>query len=639
MKDDCFMRKWKLFVILIFCLLLSINAAFSENNNDWRDKVLLKLSQNGGLDNEDKFVEIIRELLYPKDSSTPPDNGEFIYYDYDLKNRKNDNKKFKKALMLYFKGIYYYSYDLYSKAFEETQKAVVLFKEIGANMYIFDSYMFSTVVSINIKDLKHAKELIGKAASWVDKIENDTARLDRTAILNWNYGKLYLETGELEKAKLHLDSARRLIEYLQNLNCIYQVKWNYQIVFETLSKYFEMKGELDSALEMFHEIRKINEKQGIKQNEYNSPEVICRIYLKKKDYRKVIDTINYHFKAVQSLDENVLKLYLPKAKLALYDELAEAYYQLGDYEHSYQIQKELNQIYAQTMLEYKPLDAISAKLDMEHKLREEQLQQQMTNITFGAIILIILLSALIYYQRYRKTRKLNRQLYELNEIKNRLFRIISHDLRGPILSINQLIASIHTKFDKMNEETKLNLLNDIYFSSNKVVNLLENLLQWSQFQIKSRNNIKEEIFVRDAIQEVLEQVDYLTKSKHIEIHLNCLNCDKISMNKNEFEVLIRNLLTNSLKFSDDGGKIEIRGQKTNGATTIEIVDNGIGMSDEARKLILDSSKNYQRKGNKGEKGSGLGLMIVKDILERNHGNIELNPNFPQGLIVKIELVN
>lgn len=635
------MRKWK-FVILLICMLFLFDySVFSENFFTFRKNIFSSIIELKAFDNEEKLIDIMDSIYLANIHSKNYLVTEYRYLRYDLINGTYDKEKFKKGIVVFNKGLYYYILELFAKSYEEFQKSTDIFKGLGAYAYVFDSYMMCAILSFDIKDYDRAQKLITEASLWLPKIKNDTLKLDRTAVLNWNYGKLYLDMGNLDKAKFHLDSSRRLVEYLKNLKSIYQVDWNYYIVYLTLSKYFEQKGQLDSALAMYDEIKNLS-KIVVSNHDlytYLLLESIIKIYLKQKKYKLAVNTINQYFKDLDKGSELYGKFYIPKAKLALYDELAEAYYQLGDYEHSYQIQKELNQIYAQTMVEYKPLDAISAKLDMEHKLREEQFQQKMTNFILGAIILIILLLALIYYQRYRKTKKLNRQLYELNETKNRLFRIISHDLRGPILSINQLITSIHTKYDKMNEETKLNLFNDIYFSTNKVANLLENLLQWSQFQIKSRNNIKEEIFVKDAIQEVLEQVDYLSKSKHIEIYLDCLSCDKISMNKNEFEVLIRNLLTNSLKFSDDGGNIEIRGQKMEGKTTIEIVDNGIGMSEEVRKNIFNKSNNYQRNGKNSEKGSGLGLLIVKDILERNHGNIELIPNNPQGLIVKIELIN
>lgn len=285
------------------------------------------------------------------------------------------------------------------------------------------------------------------------------------------------------------------------------------------------------------------------------------------------------------------------------------------------------------------MDAISAKLDLESKLQQEEYQRKIAFILFGSIIFAILVSVMIYFNRYRKIRKLNHKLNEMNETKNRLFSVISHDLRGPMLSANQLIESLSTKYDQFDETSKYNLLTNIHHSTNKVVDLLENLLQWSQFQIKSNKIKKEEISIREAIQEVIDQVEYLSKSKQIEIILDCVNCEKIIMNRNEFEVVIRNLLTNSLKFSEEGEKIEIRGKKTDGITILEVVDYGLGMIDGTRNLVLDTSTSNHRKENKGEKGSGLGLLIVNDILERNNGKIEFLPNKPKGIIARIEILN
>lgn len=637
------MRKRAFVVIPIFILFLSKYTIFAQDYFTLRKYLinyLIELELKD-INNEEKLIDIIDSIYVANNNSDNFHAIEYRYFRYDLVNEIYDTEKFKKGITAFFKGLYYYAMNLYLKSYEEFQKSIQIFKELGANTYVYDSYMLCSLQSFLTKDYKRTKELIDIAAMWLSKIENDTVRWDRTAVLNWNYGKMYLDMGNLEKAKFHLDSSRKLVEYLKNMKSVYQVEWNYYIVYLSLSKYFEQKNQLDSALAMYEEIKKLHKIvfNNLNMLTYQLLESIIKIYLKQNKYETAIETLKKYFNDLQDRDEQYKKLYLPRSILALYDEYAEAYYHIGNYKQSYQLQRELTDTYAQTLVEYKPLDAIAAKLDMELLLREEQLQQIMTNITFGVIFFIILISTLLYYYKYKKIRKLNQQLYELNDTKNRLFSIISHDLRGPILSANQLLESVTNKFDKLDDATKINLFTNIHHSMSKVVNLLENLLQWSQFQIKSNKINKDEIEIRHAIQKVIEQVDYLSRSKQIEINLDCISCDKIVMNHNEFEVLIRNLLTNSLKFSEDRGKIDIHVQKTNRTTTIEIVDYGIGMSDEARKLLLDSSKNYQRKGNKGENGSGLGLVIVKDILKRNNGKIEFLPNEPYGLKARIVLIN
>lgn len=633
------MRLWRLIFISFFLVLLSDYFMLADNFFTFRKNIFNQLIDLKAFDNEEKLIDIMDSIYLANKDSKDFLVSEYRYLRYDLINESYDKEKFKKGILVFHKAMYYYILELFAKSYEEFQKSAEIFKELGAYAYVFDSYMMCAILSIDTKDHGHAQKLIHQASLWLPKIKNDTIRLDRTAILNWNYGKFYLNKGDLDKAKFHLDSSRKLVEYLKNLKSIYQVDWNYYIVYLTLSKYFEQKGQLDSALAMYNEIKNLN-KILISNHDlftYQLTESIVKIYLKQKKYKLAINTINQYFKDLYKGSELYGKFYIPKAKLALYDELAEAYYQLGDYEHSYKIQKELNQIYAQTMLEYKPLDAISAKLDMEHKLREEQLQQKMINITFAIVASIIFLSALLYFNRYKKIQKLNNQLFELNETKNRLFSIISHDLRGPILSVNQSLELFLNKFDLIDNNRKIEIVQNVQNSISRITNLLENLLNWSAFQIKNTKSIKEEIAIAEVIDSVIDQVDFLAKAKNIEIKKHFENCENIFMNRNELEVLLRNIISNSIKFSPPNEVIDVYVNCTDNKVVFEITDHGIGITEEEKNLIMNIERRYRKTGTNGERGSGLGLFIVKDILNRNNGKIEFQNNIPQGTKVQVEI--
>lgn len=621
------------FLSSVIFLLISFPSVFSQTKFNYTEHLWESLEKRHALENEDLFFQVLDSIKIVTEKIYGFFPQEYRYFQYDLINQKYDTKKLRKAVFHYMRGLYFSRLDLFSKSFEEFQISRNTFQDIGAYLYVFDSYMMSAILSYRLKDSSTALIMFDNAKKIINKIDNDTVRWDRTAILNWNYGKYYLAFDKLDKAKLYLDSARRLTDFLMKLNCIYQVDWNYYIVYQNLSKYYVKKGLLDSALMMFDFLNsKLHDYSNLYPDRY---EDLCQIYKLQKDYNSIIKKIEYLFQYLNRYSNTQHEL-IHLAKLYLYDDLADAYFNIGEKDKAYQILKELNDLNVKTRESFKPLQAINAKFELEGRLKEEELNRKITNIFFASITLIILISGLIYYNRFRKIRKLNLKLNELNETKNRLFRIISHDLRGPVTSNHQLLEQIVSKYNKIDDSTKINLLENIRNGTQNVANLLENLLNWSQFQLKNTAIIREEIPIRDTLKEIIDQTEYLSKNKNITINLDCISCDKIYMNKNEFEVLIRNLLTNALKFTPDGGNIDIKVNNQDGKITLEISDNGIGLSESIQQTIFKFDK-HRKNGTKGEKGSGLGLIIVRDILERNNGNIEFKQNIPSGLNVRIEI--
>jgi len=398
----------KYFFSLFICFLIISSSAFSQTKFNFIEHFWELFEKNKAFDDEDSFFKIADTIKLIIEKQWGFFHQEYRYFQYDLKNQKYDTKKLRKAIFHYMRGLYFSQLNLFSKSFEEFQISRNMFQEIDANLYVFDCYMMSVVNSLYLNDLTTAFKMIENAKKQINKIDNDTARWDRTAVLNWNYGKYYLAFNHLDKAKFHLDSARRLIDFLMKLNCIYQVEWNYYIVYNTLSKYYVKKGLLDSALMMFDII---NNKLLYYSNMYaDKYEEICKIYKLQKDYKSIIQKVEYLFHYYSNmLSQNKDELILI-AKLYLYDDLADAYYNVGEKDKAYQLLKELNELIAKRNENIKPLQAINAKYELEGKLKEEELKQQITYILFASITLIILISVLIYYNRFQKIRKLNLKL-------------------------------------------------------------------------------------------------------------------------------------------------------------------------------------------------------------------------------------
>jgi signal transduction histidine kinase len=621
--------------VFIISLFSCSSSAFSQNKFSYWENFWGLFNKNNTIDNEDNFFKIAdsAKLIIEKKTGFFPQ--EYRYFQYDLKNQKYNTKKFRKAIFHYMRGLFFFQMELPSKAFEEFQISLNLFQEIDAHLYVFDCYMISAIANFGLKDSITTLKMIDNAKKQINKIDNDTARWDRTAVLNWNYGKYYLEFNDLDKAKFHLDSARRLIEFLTKLKCVYQVEWNYYLVYMTLSKYYVKKGILDSALAMNEIVR--NEYVNFGVTYHDVYKQLFKIYKLQGKYKNIIAETENLLQNYQKTNHFFKEEIIFNAKLNLYDDLADAYYNIGEKDKAYQILKELNELNVKTRENIKPLQAINAKFELEGKLKEEELTKKYSFILFFAIMSFLLILGLFFHNRYRKIRKLNLQLNELNDTKNRLFSIISHDLRSPILSMNQLLDKILSNYENVDNQTKHNYFVNMHVAINNVAILLENLLNWSQFQIKNRKGEKQTIQIHEAIQSVINQTNYLSNSKDLKINLDCIHCTTLIFNQNEFEVIIRNLLTNAIKFSPTGGKIEIRGENNDDTLTLEIIDEGAGINPQKVKELSNGTSQKSSIGTNGEKGAGLGLFIVKDILARNNGKIEFLDNNPSGLVAKITI--
>ena len=207
--------------------------------------------------------------------------------------------------------------------------------------------------------------------------------------------------------------------------------------------------------------------------------------------------------------------------------------------------------------------------------------------------------------------------------KNKLFSIIAHDLRNPVSGIIQTTELLKNYFHKMSTEEAMNFINNLYLSSNSVYNLLVNLLEWARSQtnkIRYKADIKN---LYDTISEVLNVQKQLADAKNIEVLVNVGNPSYAFYDKYMINVVFRNLLSNAVKFTPIGGKVEINSSinMESYSIEIEIKDNGVGIPESKISKIFIIEPNHSTTGTEGEKGTGLGLALCKEFVEKNGGSI------------------
>jgi len=214
----------------------------------------------------------------------------------------------------------------------------------------------------------------------------------------------------------------------------------------------------------------------------------------------------------------------------------------------------------------------------------------------------------------------NDDLKQSNATKDRLFSIIAHDLKNPFSPIIGFSELIIKKWDTMDNTKKKLMIESIYNSSKNIFGLLQNLLQWSRSQMGSIKYNPENISIFKLVKENAGLLSNLIEEKNISIKINVSEDLICYADYQMINAVVRNILTNAIKFTDKG-TITIDSESESNIAKIAIKDSGVGMSEEKLKNLFEVEKSKSTQGTRGEQGTGLGLIICKEFITKNKGEI------------------
>lgn len=221
----------------------------------------------------------------------------------------------------------------------------------------------------------------------------------------------------------------------------------------------------------------------------------------------------------------------------------------------------------------------------------------------------------------RALKESENQLRELNATKDKLFSIIAHDLRSPfncILGYAEFLLEDVKAYDSPELENSLGIIRSL--SENTLV-LLDNLLNWAKSQTGQINFNPEKLIISDIVLKIIELKKLPADAKNISLNYSSLAELEVQADKNMLSTILRNLISNAIKFTNVNGKINITASQNNNFIEIIVSDNGIGMNKEIRNNIFSLETNTTSIGTANEKGSGLGLIICKEFVEKHGGKI------------------
>lgn len=230
-----------------------------------------------------------------------------------------------------------------------------------------------------------------------------------------------------------------------------------------------------------------------------------------------------------------------------------------------------------------------------------------------------------------------KELAELNTTKDKFFSIISHDMRGiftPIVGSSDLIKRMVTKYD---DDRLIKFSNNLSISVKNALKLFENLLEWSRLQQGRMAFDPLPLSLTELIAQTVALFSEHQKTENIQIVNNVNDVFNVSGDANMIKTIIRNLVSNALKFTHSGGTIHLNAQNNDGFIEISVSDSGIGMPQEKIDALFQLQHSKSSKGTDGERGTGLGLILCKDFVEKHGGKIWVNSIVGKGTTFEFSL--
>lgn len=228
------------------------------------------------------------------------------------------------------------------------------------------------------------------------------------------------------------------------------------------------------------------------------------------------------------------------------------------------------------------------------------------------------------------------ELKEASNFKDKVFSIISHDLKSPLSTLTGLMELL--KLKSISEEEKGKILNNVDAALKNTRNLLENILAWANPKMKQQEQ-KSEVDAYAYVNEIFQLFRVQSDSKKINLRNNIDPGKTIYTEQNTYRLVLRNLISNALKFTPVGGEIKINLEEYREDVIVSVHDNGIGIQESMRKKLFENDNHFSTRGTENEKGTGIGLMLCKEFVEKNNGSIWAEKNEGKGTTFYVKLKN
>jgi len=549
-----------------------------------------------------------------------------------------DSLKFNRGLnpVLSNIGWIYYRKGFLTKALDYSMQSLKISEELKDEKEI--AQVMNTIGAINFEKKLYALAILNfKTGYSIAKKLNQPIIMSRSFA---NVAGCFLRLHQLDSARHYINLA------IQNTSDKYRQAFSKRILGDIL---FE-ENKYAESLQYYQTCLK--EAQSINSNFLRASTLfrIGKVYLKLGNTEVALAYLNQNIQLATKFGynselEETLKL------------MAEAYSMRKEYARAVEVQGRYINLH-DSLLDQKngeQINLIQTQFDLDLKntqielltkksmLEEQKIKTQRIwiYVAIGGLILLLAIVA-IMIRTNRNSRKLNQMLAEknnlineqtaqliaLNSTKDKLFSIIGHDLRSPLNSLSGLLTLLGN--DSMTQEEFVEFSKKLKTNIDFVSSDIENLLSWAQTQQQGLSASIGEVSISKAVQEKIDLHNEAIKAKDIRI-INEVDQSLIAVaDKNHVGLVLRNLIGNAIKFNNRSGQVTLRSALKAGMIELSVTDTGTGMTAEEIKKLFKPGQHFSKPGTNNEKGIGLGLLLVKEFVELNHGKIWVESDLGQG---------
>jgi two-component system, sensor histidine kinase and response regulator len=501
-------------------------------------------------------------------------------------------------------------------------------EQLGDNRRISRAYYGMALVNDHQRNTEKFLEYVKLAYKHGELAKNSTAKIKPLSAL----GNYFYEKNLVDSAEVYFLKAYKVFNEMAGTP---QIQSNHIMVLSNLGAVYNKLNKPKEALFYFQKLLLFSENVKDIQSLSNLLLTIAQLNFKQKNY----DIASTYIERVLALkqhkawyiQDNIVDAYALQsdiyAQKGVYDKALEAH-KIGDALRDSVFKAKTSEDMRLNTLK------IQSAFDLEKKQNELK-RQEIYSMLIAAILGIILFFSVLFYRNMREKEKQNKllttqqaqlelqkeELGKVNTTKDRLFSIVAHDLRAPLGSLRALLSLWDAKmlspekFEDISSKVKSNV-NSLHVS-------LENLLQWSLSQLQGIESKPVRFDISEKVKEEIALLADLAELKNINVKNSIASDTFVQADINQIGVVVRNLLSNAIKFTKLGGSICLSNTVKDNKVLIEIKDEGIGMSPDTVQKIFTVGNTNVRRGTANEKGTGLGLIVVKEFIEKNNGQLTI----------------
>ena len=491
-------------------------------------------------------------------------------------------------------GNVYFQMGDYSNALNYYNQSLVL-KE-NANNLVGVAIMFNNIANVYHK-LNDGTKALSSYFKALEIIEAEKEVVWKSTLLE-NIGQLYLDRGEISKCLVYYHRALLESEKRGDRISISSVKSSFAIA--------HLKNEeYGVALGLFEEAVGIAKEMGVLRIELDCYYYMSDLYEQKNNYEKSLG----YFKKYDKIREKINK------------------------ENS---SKEIAEIQAKFQLV--KIDSENEILKQRNTIQKLEIDKQKTRNTLlfclGVLILFLVIYSMYISRFWKRHNKIlteknriisekNNSLTSLNATKDKFLSIVAHDLKNPFNAVLGFTDLLIDRYTELEDSMRQEYIEIIHKSAHHGSLLLDTLLTWSRSQMGVMQYNPIPFNASQVIEEEMEGLEEKALAKSISLEFRKNETVLVHADSDMIRTVVRNLGNNSIKFTKEKGKVVFSIKAENGKAVVAVEDNGVGINPADKSKLFNLDSNYSKPGTSNEKGTGLGLILCKDFVEKNGGEINV----------------